>query len=675
MTATFEPLDDATGPGEAADNARVLADMLRATFPEAVDESGIDFDVLRDLILDGEPTDPVTERFGLSWPGRSASRRLALLPPTGTLLPCPDESVGADGTDGGWDSRNIVVEGNNLEVLRLLRRAYGRNGGQVDVIYIDPPYNTGTDQTYHDARIVSKAEYDAKTGEADDLGRLVANTRSSGRFHSDWLDMMQPRLWAARDLLKDSGVIIVAIGDDEHAHLRLLLDQVFGAENFLANICWQGGTSALAKHTGGGLDYMAVYAKDYQRHVAVVGQWRTPKDGVDDYLAQARAIWLRSAGNLDRANAEFKAWLTSAKSPVDTSISVYDRFDETGELYFAGDLANGMWRPNLQYDVMHPGTGKAVKRPENGWRHEPERMQANIANGLVQFGPDETTIPTLKRYLKDYVTQVPKPSFYKDRRAATAEVSSLVGEGVFAFPKDHHVLAQWISTVSGADPKAVVIDFFAGSGSTGHAVMDLNAADDGRRQFILVQLDEEIDRPDYGTIADVTRARLRGAGRKVAANIGLEAGALDLGFRSYRLADSNIRTWDGTLSSSDTLDLADTIDAAVDNLVAGRTTEDLLVEMMLRLGVELTASVERREVAGSTLYNLGAGTLFAYFGTGINVEAAKSVADAIRVWSDEAGAVADASVVVRDTGFADSAAKLNLAAALTQAGITNLRSI
>ena len=670
MSDTFTPLDSVTGPGEAPDNARVLAEMLSATFPEAVSESGIDFEVLRDLVLDGAPVDPAAEKFGLTWPGKSASRRLALLPPTGTLLPKPGESVGADGIPGGWDSRNLVIEGDNLEVLRLLRRAYA---GKVDVIYIDPPYNTGSDLTYHDARVATKADYEQLAGVEDEHGGLRPNAKTSGRFHSDWLDMMQPRLWAARDLLAETGVIIAAIGDDEHAHLRELMDQVFGASNFLANLTWQGGISALAKHTGGGVDYMLIYAKSIDAHVDWVGQWRTPKEGVEQYLANASRFWELSGRNPEKATEAFRNWLSSTRSEIDTSISVYDRFDETGELFFAGDLANGLLRPNLQYDVIHPKTGRAVKMPSNGWRHEPERMRRNIEEGLVLFGPDETTIPTLKRYLRDYVTQVPKPSFYRDRRTATAEVSSLVGANVFSFPKDRRVLADWIRTTTANAPNALVLDFFAGSGSTGHAVMDLNAADGGSRQFILVQLDEPVDHLEYGTIADICRERLRRVGRKIAEENGLDAGGFDLGFRSFRLADSNIRAWDGDVmaapnaSSRPIETLAEMMDTAVDNLKPGRSSDDLLVEIMLRLGVRLTSPVEEREVARSTLYNLGGGALFAFFGTGIDVAAAREVAEAIRAWRAEATPVADPQVVVRDTGFVDSQAKLNFVSTLTQA--------
>ncbi|WP_431836172.1 site-specific DNA-methyltransferase [Cellulomonas sp. Y8] len=662
MTEPFEPIDTLAGTGESKTNAQTLARLVSEVFPEAVIEDGIDFEALRELVGE-EALPPAAERFGLSWPGKAASRRLALLPPTGTLLPRPDESV-------EWDStKNLVIEGDNLEVLRLLRRGYA---GKVDVIYIDPPYNTGSDLVYHDSRVTPKDEFETQVGERDGEGRLVKNTDASGRRHSAWLDMMHPRLWAARDMLSESGVVIAAIDDTEHANLRLLLDQVFGSENFLANVCWQGGVSALAKHTGGGLDYMLIYAKNAESHVEAIGQWRAKKKGAAEFIEVGKQIWSKSRSNPDVATNLFREWLKSNRSRFDTSISVYDRIDDTGRLFFAGDLANGMFRPNLQYDIFHPVTGRPVRMPEKGWRHEPGRMQANIEAGLVLFGPDESTIPTLKRYLEDYMTQVPSPSFYKDRRSATGELAAMVGPNVFDFPKDRTVLADWIETVTAGKRDATVLDFFAGSGSTGHAVMDLNAFDGGTRRYILVQLGEPLDKAGYPTIADMTRERLRRAGQRIKDELALGAEAIDLGFRSYRLAESNTRKWNGTIGEQS---LEDAVATAVDNLLPGRTTDDLLAEMMLRLGLELTTPVEQRAVAGCPLYNLGGGTMFAYFGTGITVEESKQIAQVIRAWRDEESSVTEAAVVVRDTGFADSAAKLNLAAALNQAGITNLRSI
>jgi adenine-specific DNA-methyltransferase len=307
------------------------------------------------------------------------------------------------------------------------------------------------------------------------------------------------------------------------------------------------------------------------------------------------------------------------------------------------------------------------------------------------LGKDHTDYINRKSFLDSDDGVVPSSVFEKKRASAGTAFKALLGKGVFDFPKDVNVLARWIDLATQSDPEALVLDFFAGSGSTGHAVMDLNAADGGHRRYVMVQLDEpvpqagkgaeddgdeddeadesavtEVPGANYATIADITRERLRRAGAQIAARRTLDAQEVDTGFRSYRLAASNIRPWDGTPAQFD-------LEVAVNNLVPGRSNDDLLVEMMLRLGVDLTTPVQTREVAGSTLYNLGS-TLFAYFGD-ITVARANEVAKGLAAWRDEEPGDADTTVVVRDTGFANSAAKLNLAAALSQAGFTTLRSI
>jgi adenine-specific DNA-methyltransferase len=321
-----------------------------------------------------------------------------------------------------------------------------------------------------------------------------------------------------------------------------------------------------------------------------------------------------------------------------------------------------------RYDVIHPKTGLPVQVPSRGWIYsDPKRMQQEIDAGRIIWGKDHTEFINRKTYLDSDDGIVPESVFEKKRTGATTAFDALLGEGVFDFPKDVKVLSRWIDLVTRSNPDALVLDFFAGSGSTGHAVMDLNAADGGRRRYILVQLDEPVGRDGYDTIADIARERLRRAGAQITAKRTLDAQEIDTGFRSYRLAASNIRPWNG---APDQLDLIE----AVDNLITGRTTDDLLVEMMLRLGVDLTTPVETRQVEGSPLYNL-AGTLFAYFGTDITLERANAVAKELVAWRDEDPGDADITVVVRDTGFRDSAVKLNLAAALAQAGFTTPRSI
>ncbi|MGW3835240.1 site-specific DNA-methyltransferase [Streptomyces microflavus] len=664
MTLDFEPVSELTGPGEAKSNLDVLARL----FPDAVVDGTVDVDVLRDLLGD-EAALSSAEAFGLRWPGMAEARRLSTLPPTSTLLPKPGESV-------DWDTtRNIVVEGDNLEVLRLLRRGYSN---KVDVIYIDPPYNTGNDFVYDDKRTTSQAEHETAAGQRDDEGALQtgeesdrAQDRKAGASrHTAWLSMMYPRLLVAYHLLKETGVIIVAIDDTEHARLKLLMDRVFGAENFAANVVWQGSGRGDARFTSAGIDYMLIYAKSKTALIQRDARWTEEKVGGTEVIAAARKFWEESGHDPVAATKALQNWWKSAPQDIAKGLGGsrgYKEIDENGRVFSRDNLSSPNPRENLMYDLPHPVTGLPTRRHSSGWRYSRETMAQKIDEGRILFGEDETVSPRYKRFLDEHEDQPIRPVFERDRASSGLQLRRLLDSDAFEYPKDHTVLAKWINSVSESKTDAVVLDFFAGSGSTGHAVMDLNAADKGSRRYILVQLDEPVEKDGYDTIADITRERLRRAGDQSASKLTLDTADVDTGFRSYRLASSNVKAWDGT---ADQLDLLE----AADNLVTGRTTDDLLVETMLRQGVDLTTPLETREVAGSSLYNL-AGTLFAYFGIDITVERANEVAKALVAWRDEDPGDADTTVVVRDTGFVDSSAKLNFAAALEQAGFTTLRSI
>jgi adenine-specific DNA-methyltransferase len=656
----FEPISDKHdhhGPGEVQGNVDALARL----FPDAVVDGRIDLDALADLI--GQKADRSgAESFGLRWPGMNEARRLSAQPAVQTLLPRPDESV-------DWDTtHNIVIEGDNLEVLRLLRRGYT---GAVDVIYIDPPYNTGNDFVYDDRFGASRAETETVAGLRDEDGALekgaasdlAADRRAGASLHSKWLSMMYPRLLLAHHLLKETGVLIVAIDDTEHARLKLLLDRVFGVENFAANVVWQGSGKNDARFTSGGLDYMLIYVKNKARLIANDARWKESKRGYGLVVEAARRAWENSQRDTRRASEEFRKWWRT-RPETEKGLTNYNEIDDEGRVFRRSDLSSPNPRKNLMYDLLHPGTGEPVVRHPNGWRYERARMSELIAEGRILFGQDHRQTASYKRYLHETAEQAIRPVFHQDRANASDMLAALLGNDVFDYPKDAGVIGTWIKALMpGGD--SVILDFFAGSGSTGHAVMDLNAADHGNRRYILVQLDEPVNKDGYATIADITRERLRRAGAQIAQRT-TDAPDIDTGFRSYELADSNVKPWDGTAE----LDLIE----SADNLVSGRSTDDLLVEMMLRLGIDLVTPVATREVAGSTLYSL-AGTLYAFFGVDLDVAKADEVARAIVGWREEDPVDSDVTVVVRDTGFRDSGAKLNLAAALRQAGVTTLRSI
>jgi len=659
----YAPIDALSGRGEVTDNVARLAEL----FPDAVTDGRIDLEALRGLL--GDDVEPAgSETSGLRWVGMAEARRLSTLPATGTLLPRPDESV-------DWDStRNMVIEGDNLEVLRLLRRGYTN---KVDVIYIDPPYNTTNDFVYDDSRVSTVSEHEADAGLRDEGGARqvgaesdrAAERRLASARHAKWLSMMYPRLLVAHSLLKETGVLIAAIDDNEHSRLKLLLDRVFGAENFVANVVWQGGRKNDSRYVSVGHDYMLIYAKNQGALSERGTRWREEKQGITEVFAAGQSAWVAAAGDEEQARRLMLEWFKRqpANSPVQ-QMSRYTYFTADGALAADSDIS---WPggDGPRYEVLHPRTGQPVPIPEAGWRFgSAERMEQAIAAGEVIFRDDHTKPIRLKKRLDSVTGQVAMSVFERQRTHAGRKLKTLFnGESPFEFPKDPEVLARWIHLVSGGDRDSLVLDFFAGSGSTGHAVMDLNASDGGSRRFVLVQLDEEVGKNGYATIADITRERLRRAGERIAENLTLESADIDLGFRSYHLGSSNLKPWDGTGQ----LNLLE----SVDNLVEGRSTDDLLVEMMLRLGIELTTPVETREVAGSTLYNLGGGTLYAYFGDNVTTEQSIQVARALVQWRDENPVDSDVTIVVRDTGFVNSSAKLNLDAAVKQAGFTTFRSI
>ena len=363
--------------------------------------------------------------------------------------------------DAPW---HVVINGENFHALQALRSTHRE---KVDLIYIDPPYNTGNDGWIYNDRYVDQ------------------NDRAKS---SKWLSFMERRLLIARDLLKPTGVIIAAIGDEEHHRLRMLLDQVFGANSFLANLVWQGGASALGRYTGGGVDYMLVYAKNEEALTDAGVRWREPKPGLELAMRAARDAWDDAGGDADSATKIYRAALRQLKGQLEPAVFRYDQIDAHGRPFRSDNLANGAPRPNLRYDVLHPVTGKPVRMHPNGWRHTRERMDANVAAGLVLFGPDETSTASYKRYLSEQEEQVPYPTFNQARMPSSKRLESVLGDKRFPFPKDHKILMRWFRTVAPSD--AIILDFFGGSGTTTEAVVLLNAEDGGTRQSILVTNNE-----------------------------------------------------------------------------------------------------------------------------------------------------------------------------------------
>jgi len=376
---------------------------------------------------------------------------------------------------GGDKPDHVLIEAENLHALEALAYTHAES---VDCIYIDPPYNTGGDLIYND-RYVGK----------EDTYR-----------HSLWLSFMARRLRLARKLLKRTGVIVVAIGDQEHHRLRMLLDRELGEKNFIANITWQGGGSSLSRFHAGGIDYMLIYARDMGALTEADVRWRVEKEGLEDVLAAASDAWERSKHDADAATKLLSSWWTKNKPKYDPGLGDNVKIDNTGTAVKVGDLGNSLYRPNLRYPVTDPDTGIEYPPPANGWAFRQEVMADLIAKGSILFGG---TRPRLKTPLREMSMRSVMPSFYKDRRSASQHLNKVLGSKDFPFPKDVDVLARWLGIVTSRNPDAVVLDFFAGTGSTGEAVMALNAADGGRRQSILVTNNE---------VNEKTAKNLRSAG-------------------------------------------------------------------------------------------------------------------------------------------------------------------
>ena len=619
-------------------SADVIAENLehlKALFPEAFTEGKVDFAVLKQLL--GGEVDEREEKYGLNWHGKRRARQLALTPSTGTLRPCPEESV-------DWDTtQNLMIEGDNLEVLKLLQKSYA---GKVKLIYIDPPYNTGKDFVYPDDFRDSIRNYLELTGQIDNEGRKASsNTESSGRFHTDWLNMMYPRLKAARSLLAEDGVIAISVDDVEVSNLRRLCDDIFGDENFIAQLVWKSRVSEDTRAVNG-VSTDHEYIVCYSRHEGT--SFRGAEKDIEKF------------SNPD----------TDPRGPWRSA-------DLTG-------LATKDARPNLHYNLSDPETGIDYGCPQKGWRFEPVTMDQKIREGRILFPKTPNGRPRHKLFLNEMKSLFKNLSSVLDGFSTadgTRELNQLMGGVAFTFPKPTalvRLLTEQITT-----EKDTVVDFFAGSGSTGHAVMQQNAIDQQNRRYILVQLPESLDRGDKAqgasaemcdklgkplNIGELTKERLRRSGDEIRNENPMYAG--DLGFRVFKLDTSNIRAWE-----PDRENLDQTLLDSIDHIKPDRSQDDILYELLLKLGLDLCVPIEIRTIAGKSVRSIGAGTLIACLDEKITQAEVESLALGIAGWHEELAPDGDTTVLFRDSAFEDDVAKTNLAAILEQHGLGNVRSL
>ena len=585
-------------------NVQKIAALFPQCVTERLDKEGkpelaIDFDKLR-AELSNEVLDEGEERYQFTWPDKRAASRLANTPTTQTLRPCREESVDFDNT------QNLYIEGDNLDVLKVLRETYL---GKVKMIYIDPPYNTGNDFVYNDDFAQGKGDFEAQSGLFDNEGNqtidpMQRNTESNGRFHTDWLNMIYPRLKVARDLLSDDGVIFISIDDNEQENLRKICDEIFGNQNFIGSFVVNSTPNARDYgHIGKMHEFALFYAKD-------------------SFCAETNLL------------------------PVIDKTFAYN--DEKGgfnihPLYNSNEAFHKDNRPNLYYpfylypnEVLEDGFYKIgltekessikifpPKSQKNGvqfvWRWGKDKALINLNNEIIGYKTNqgEFRIVQKMRHSEKLIRSLLSDKCYSSRRG-TAEVEDLFEGKIFSFPKPLTLLKDFIKVGSKED--SIILDFFSGSATTAHAVMQLNAEDGGHRKFIMVQLPEVTDenseayKAGYKNICEIGKERIRRAGRKVKEEAGIMAQNLDIGFRVLKLDSSNM---EDVYYTPDDFN-ANNLFTLADNIKTDRTGEDLLFQVMLDLGIELSAKIEKTEIAGKEVWCVDGGYLMACFYCDVN---------------------------------------------------------
>lgn len=585
-------------------------ELLRL-FPEVRTEGGkVDFDRLN-LVL-GETVDVGKERYGMNWPGKADCFKTIQAPSMGTLLPCPEESVNFDTTE------NLIIEGDNLEVLKLMQKSYL---GKIKMIYIDPPYNTGNDFIYPDNYTESLQTYLEYTGQVDAEGRKFStNTETDGRFHSKWLNMMYPRLYLARNLLREDGFLVVSIDDNELGNLRTVLNEVFGEENLAAVLVFDRNRKNDAKLFSVGHEYMAVYARNRGLLTELKVRLRASKEGVEEIREEFER--LRKAHNDDWdlvSKALRDYYSTFDEDDPRLPLARYTKVDADGPFRTDG---NPSWPGGggPRYAVLHPKTGNSCRIPGRGWVWPTyERMKIEIDKGMICFGEDESTIPGVRMNLFEKNEQVMRSVTFSYAQKASQDFARIFdGEKVFENPKSYLDLERLIEYLT--MPGDLIIDFFAGTGTTAHGVLLTNQRSSEPRHFICVQLPEQITEDTEAsrkalsigcqTIADLCKERIRrvikGINDEDADRLQLN-GKQDRGFRVFKLAESNFHPWNADIPDGGVEALQQQLDLHTHHMRENRTAEDILYELLLKSGFPLTTPVEKLTLAEKTVYSAAGG--------------------------------------------------------------------
>lgn len=596
------------------DNVQANIEKIKALFPNAVTEVirdgkptlAVDFDVLKQE-MSSILIDDKEERYQFTWPDKKKSILLANSPISATLRPCIEESVDFDNTE------NLYIEGDNLDVLKLLQETYL---GKVKMIYIDPPYNTGNDFVYNDDFAESSEEYLANSGQYDEQGnRLVVNTESNGRFHTDWLNMIYPRLKISKDLLSEDGVIFISMDENEIENLKKICNEIFGAHNYVQEIIWNKKFSPQndAKYFSLNHESILCYAKN-------------------------KAFFNR---NLLPATEEMKS---RYKNPDN---------DPRGP-WTSGDCTIGRFTEKDYYPILTPSGREVYPSKGNVWRFSRETFKKLLDDNRIWFGEDGSNMPRVKRFLSETNPGIVPISIWSyeevgHTQSASQDLKKLFdGQDYFDYPKPVELIKRMLQIATNKD--SLVLDFFSGSATTAHAVMQLNSEDGGNRKFIMVQLpeifEEKSDAYKAGvhTICELGKERIRRAGKKIKEENGLSAQGVDVGFRVLKLDSSNMK--DVFYRPSDlTLDLLSSLES---NIKEDRTPFDLLFQVMLELGKPLSAKIEEKVIAGKNVYVVDENDLIACFDENITEEVVKTIAQMKPLYA-----------VFRDNSFANDTVATN----------------
>lgn len=600
--------------GESLNLTQENINRLKELFPEILTENKIDFEKLRLILGDEVETSP--ERYEFRWNGKSEAIKLSQTPSMGTLRPDKESSKNWDKTE------NLYIEGDNLEVLKLLQKSYF---GKIKMIYIDPPYNTGKDFVYKDNFHDNIANYKEITNQS-----TKANAETNGRFHTDWLNMMYPRLRLARNLLKDDGVIFISIDEAEIENLKKICNEIFGDMNFISNVIWKKKVFDNNDNFPPLHEYLLIYAKN------------------KDY----------SFFNLLPRSEE---QLSKYKNPDN---------DPKGPYYFeklSVNTAGGRYSKATDFEIINPDTNEAYRSPTGNWRFGKDTINEMIKSGRIDFS---ASLPRYRVYLSEVKQGVSANTWWDDcgqNLHAAKEIKEIFGAKYFDTPKPTEYIKRMIYLATSSSKNDIVLDFFSGSATTADTVMKLNLDDNGNRKYILVQLPENLNadseayKAGYNNICEIGKERIRRSGDKLLNDINNKD--LDIGFKVFKLDDSNIKTWD-----SNTKDLENTIFNSTENLKDDRTQEDLLYELMLKLGIELTSNIEEIYVGDKKIYNIHSGGLVIC----IENEITKDVIEYIPTLKSP---FMEMKVVFKEYGFITDSDKLNAIQNLKQHGIIDVRSV